>query len=127
MAEGVQFRDIPLLVCAYLRKPLLAGIAIVGKIPQARPDEFIRILRTGGVKETLRSEAAQITVEAWAQTEARAFELLNNARALINAADGTLFGAIELGGPANLPDPSSAQIRCTMSFQIRARGTAVTV
>ncbi|MDN4645360.1 hypothetical protein [Arthrobacter sp. PsM3] len=127
MAEGVKFPDVPQLVCNYLRKPLLTGIPIGTKVPPTRPPEFIRVLRTGGTKETVRSEAAQITIEAWAQDEARAADLLSTARAILNAADGQLFGVREFGGPANLPDPTTAQIRFTMSFQIRARGTAVTV
>lgn len=127
MAEGVKFRDIPQLVCDRLRHPLLAGILVGTKVPTNRPPEFIRVLRTGGIKESLISEAAQITIEAWAQDETRASDLLNTARAILNAADGQLFGVREFGGPANLPDPTTAQIRFTMSFQIRARGTAVTV
>ena len=128
MAEGVKFLDVPLLVCAYLRaSSLLTGLYVGTNVPPTRPAEFFRVLRTGGAKETLRSEAAQITVEAWAQTEARASDLLSTARAILNAADAQLFGVREFSGPANLPDPTTAQIRFTMSFQIRARGTAVTV
>lgn len=127
MAEGVKFQDVPKLVCDYLRHPLLVGVPVGTKVPPTRPAEFIRVLRTGGVKETLISEAAQITIEAWAQDESRASDLLSTARAILNAADGRLFGVNEFGGPANLPDPTTAQIRFTMSFQIRARGTAVTV
>lgn len=128
MAEGVKFIDVPLLVCAYLRASTLpAGLYVGTVIPPTRPAEFIRVMRTGGAKETVRSEAAQITVEAWAGTEARAFDLLSTARAILNAADAQLFGVREFSGPANLPDPTTAQIRFTMSFQIRARGTVVTV
>lgn len=128
VAEGVKFIDVPQAVCSYLRgSPLLTGLHVGTKVPATRPEEFIRVLRTGGIKETIRSEAAQITVEAWSQTEARASDLLNTVRAILNAADAQLFGVREFGGPANLPDPTTAQIRFTMSFQIRARGTAVTV
>lgn len=127
MAEAILFRDIEALVCNYLRHPLLGGIHVGIRVPPARPAEFIRILRFGGMKETLISEAAIISVEAWAQTEARASLLLSQCRALLNAADGTIYGVHEVSGPANLPDPTTAQIRFTMSFQIRARGTALTV
>ena len=128
MAEGVKFIDVPAAVCSTLRaSSLLTGLYVGTIIPTTRPAEFFRVLRTGGAKETMRSEAAQITVEAWAQTEARAADLLSTARAILNAADAQLFGVREFSGPANLPDPTTAQIRFTMSFQIRARGTAVTV
>ncbi|QDG88866.1 hypothetical protein [Pseudarthrobacter sp. NIBRBAC000502770] len=128
MAEGVKFPDVPQLVCDHLRaSPLLTGLHIGTKVPPTRPAEFILVLRTGGPRETIRSEAAQITVEAWAQDKARASSLLNDARAVLNAADAKVFGVREFGGPGDLPDPTTAQIRFTMSFQIRARGTAVTV
>lgn len=125
MAEAVKFRDVTLLVCAYLRKPLLTGVPVVSEIPPTRPQEFIRVLRTGGPRETLVSEAAQITVEAWAQTKARASELLSNARALLNAADESIYGVREFSGPGDLPDPQTGQARFTMSFQVRARGTVI--
>lgn len=141
MAEAVLFRDVEELVCTFLRGrmnavfpgvdvfpgSLFPGAPQIGiRVPTGRPAEFIRVLRTGGPKETLVSEAAQITVEAWAQTEARASLLLSQCRALLNAADETIYGVREFSGPANLPDPLSANIRYTMSFQIRARGTVIT-
>ena len=125
MAEAVLFRDVEALVCTFLRKPPLGSIQIGVRIPNPRPPEFIRVLRTGGPKETLVSEAAQITVEAWAQTEDRAALLLSQCRAVLNAADETIYGVREFSGPANLPDPLSAQIRYTQSFQVRARGTVI--
>lgn len=126
MAEGVEFPDVELEVCDRLRNPLI-GLPVVVDIPSTRPAEFLRVLRTGGPRETLTTEAAQITVEAWAQSKARAALILSQARAILNRSEGTIFGVREFSGPANLPDPTTAQIRFTMSFQIRARGTAVTV
>lgn len=140
MAEAVLFRDVEQLVCTFLRLRLSAvfpgvdvfpgalypGAPQIGvRVPTKRPNEFVRVLRTGGPKETLISEAAQITVEAWAQDEATASLLLSQCRALLNAADETIYGVREFSGPANLPDPLSSNIRYTMSFQIRARGTVI--
>lgn len=126
MAEGVLFPDVELAVCNALRNPLI-NLPVGVKVPTTRPAEFVRVLRTGGFAESLRSEAAQITVEAWAQTETRASLILSQCRAVLNRSEGALFGVIEMSGPANLPDPTTAQIRYTMSFQVRARGTSVTV
>lgn len=125
VADAVLFRDVEALVCTFLRKPLLGTIQIGIRVPNPRPLEFIRVLRTGGPKETLVSEAAQITVEAWAQTEDRASLLLSQCRALLNAADETIYGVREFSGPANLPDPLTSQFRYTQSFQVRARGTVI--
>lgn len=127
VAEAVLFPDVELAVCNALRSTALGGLPVGIKVPPVRPAEFIRVLRTGGVTETIRSEAAQITVEAWAQTEFRASAILAICRAILSRSEGALFGAKELSGPINLPDPSTAQIRYTMSFHIRARGAAITV
>jgi hypothetical protein len=126
VAEGVLFPDVEMALCNLLRNPLL-GVPVVADIPATRPAEFVRVIRTGGPRETLRSEAAIVAVEAWAQKKARAVELANKARAVLNAADGSVFGVRELSGPAYLPDPSSTQIRYTMTFQARTRGIPVTV
>lgn len=126
MTEGVLFPDVELALCNALRNPLL-GVPVVADIPVTRPAEFVRVIRTGGPRETLRSEAALLAVEAWASTKARASQLAREARAVIFALDGQLFGAREVAGPAYLPDPSSAQIRYTMTVQVRARGQSVTV
>lgn len=126
MAESVEFPDVELAVCAALRHPLI-GVPVVVDVPSTRPAEFIRVMRTGGPRETLKTEAAQITVEGWAASKQRAQFLLNRCRAILNRSEGALFGVVELSGPANLPDPTTAQHRYTMSFQIRAHGAALTV
>lgn len=124
-AEGILFPDAEALVCNALRQPLIGDMKIGIRVPNPRPDEFIRVMRTGGPRETLVSEAVQVTVEAWAVTEFRASQILGQCRAILNASDKTLYGARELSGPINLPDPVSSQIRYTMSFQLRVRGQAV--
>lgn len=126
MAEGVQFPDAEQAMCNLLRNPLL-GVPVVADIPSTRPAEFMRVIRTGGPRETLHSEAPIFAIEAWAQTKARAVALIQAARAIVGPADGPLFGVVELGGPAYLPDPQSTQIRYTMSVQARLRGHSVTV
>lgn len=140
VAEAVLFRDIEQLVCTFLGKRLSAvfpglnvfpgqvfpGAPQIGiRVPNPRPSEFIRVMRTGGPKETLVSESAQIVVEAWSQSEQRSSLLLSQCRALLNAADETIFGVREFSGPANLPDPLSSQFRYTQSFQVRARGVVI--
>jgi hypothetical protein len=125
ITEGILYPDIENLVCGYLRTRMASPPPTGIRVPSPRPNEFIRVQRTGGIKETLVSEAAQVTVEAWAQSEERASLLLSTCRAILNAADATLYGVREFSGPANLPDPLSAQIRYTMSFQVRARGTVI--
>lgn len=123
--QPVKFPDAETEVRAYLR-PFFPGLRISSRVPDPRPAAWLRIMRTGGQRETIVSDRPQITMEAWAATETEAVELLGNARAYINAADGRIFGVVEISGPANLPDPTTAQIRYTMSVWIRIRGQAIT-
>jgi len=116
---------------AAVRDALLASLPLLGedvkvcvRIPATRPAEFLHILLAGGPRETLVTDAFRVIVEAWAQDEPRAAELLNRARAILFAQQGpTLFGVVEYAGPANLPDPTSDQVRYTASMTVRARAT----
>lgn len=95
------------------------------RVPNPRPDEFGRLMRFGGPRGTFVSENAELILEGWAQSEARALQILNFGRAILAAQDGPLFGYNELSGPSNLPDPTTDQIRYTMNVTVRARGSAV--
>lgn len=123
--EAVLPRDAEQAVRDYLL-PYLGGVPVSSRVPNPRPSTWLRIVRTGGVMETLVSDRAQIAVEAWADNEDDAIDLLNLARAWLLRADGRVFGAVEASGPGNLPDPTTAQIRYTMSIWVRIRGTVIT-
>lgn len=123
--ELIVFGDVEGLVIGVLNTALavlLPGVKASTQVPTTRPDEFIRVMRAGGPKETLVTENALIIVEAWALSEARAVTILNLARAVLNAQDGTLFGVTEISGPNNLPDPTTSGIRYTQTFGVRSRG-----
>jgi hypothetical protein len=96
-------------------------------VPNPRPRTFVRIMRAGGVAETVVSENALLTLEGWDDDdEGRAVWAINRARGILKAQDEDLFGYSEVGGLANLPDPTTSQIRYTMMVGIRARGVPVT-
>lgn len=103
----------------------MPGVESVNDIPNPRPKEFLRTIRTGGPRETLVTERAQISLEGWAQTKERAIAILNLGRAILNAQEGMIFGVTEYGGPVNLPDEISNQVRYTQTFGVRARGTVI--
>lgn len=102
--------------------PHLPGIRIASRVPNPRPALWLRVMRTGGAKENRFVDRPQITLEAWGNDEDDAEKLLEDARAALNAAEGTIFGVEELAGPGELPDPTTAQIRYTMSVWARIRG-----
>lgn len=106
--------------------PLMPGVRIATRVPNPRPASWLRIMRTGGPRESRFVDRPQITLEGWGPDENTAGQLLEDARAWLNAAGGRIFGVEEIGGPANLPDPTTAQIRYTMTLWVRIRGTALT-
>lgn len=122
VADLIVFPDVEDLAISVLNTDGRSGVSWYGRVPAARPDEFGRVLRVGGVRETLISDAAELVLEAWAQTDARAVEILNLGRAILAAQDAVLFGCREISGPANLPDPTTDQVRYTLTIQIRVRG-----
>lgn len=124
-SQPIYFPDAEKAVRDYLLQRM-AGTKIATRVPNPRPGSWLRVMRTGGARENRFVDRPQITVEGWALNEDDAARLLNDARAWLNAADGQIFGVEEVGGPANLPDPTTAQIRYTMTLWLRIRGIALT-
>lgn len=131
----VLFFDAEAILCSYLRAELIAlvGTMHVGtNVPTDNFDgEFVRLIRTGGPKQTQVSDNPQITIECWARTEDRAFEIATNVRALLIGLQSTSYGTttfyrmFEFTGPQNNPDPDSDQPRYSWTFTIGCRGEAL--
>lgn len=122
----VLFPDATDVVCRLL-DPVLP-VPVRSKVPNPRPDSFVTIRRTGGPRKDLVTDNAQITVEAWAETEEEAHDLAQVARAHIGAASGSVVAGVaiyrvtEQAGPGILPDPVSDQPRYSQTFNIALRG-----
>jgi len=128
VAEYIGFPDVEAVVIGVLNAALttpFAGVKASTKIKNPRPSEFVRSIRSGGARESIVSENATILLEAYAATETRAFQILNFCRAVLFAQDDVLFGVTEIGSPANLPDPTTSQLRYVMTVGVRVRGTAI--
>ena len=133
--QGVIFPDSEALLSNYLQAnlPSLIGSVHVGtEVPNPRNDDegFIRIIRTGGPRQTLVSDGPQITLEAWAYNAERAYQIITNARALLHALEGTSYlGAAfyrmtEFTGPQY--SPSEEIPRYVWTFIIGVRGVQLT-
>lgn len=102
---------------------------VVGAVPNPRPNKFVRVMRTGGPRINPVVDRPLITVEAWADDPDVAGQLARLSRGLIHAMRGTVQGGVtcyridEAAGPADLPDPDSAQSRVTFLVAIGMRGT----
>lgn len=126
VAETVLFID-TVEVCIKI-----VGAAVVApvrnKVPSPRPDSFVRILRTGGIRLGVVADNAEIVVEAWALTVEAAHDLAQLARRALHAAQGTVvdgtsvYAVREISGPGELPDPLSDQPRVTQTFTVATRG-----
>lgn len=101
-------------------------------VPNPRPSMWVRVLRTGGTREGV-IDRPSITLEAWADTGVAASALMQLVRGLMHAIDQVTYSGTthqfydpqEFSGPANLPDPESAQERYTETFSVGVRATAL--
>lgn len=124
--ETVIFPDAKAAVITYLSETLTVPVS--SRIPNTRPDDFIRILHAGGagaVNPALDDVA--FTVESWSTNEGGAADRAQLVRAHLRNA--TVMGGhgvyayTEWGPPVDLPD-ESGQYRYTFTFTIRIRGHA---
>lgn len=125
------FPDGEQLLIDWLRDRM--GETVEPRIPNPRPSEWIRVLRVGGPQRDLVTDQPTLVVEAWADDDVDARDLIQLARAHVRAIRGevfdgvTVYGVNEVAGPANLPDPTSAQPRWTFTVQVALRGHTVSV
>lgn len=124
------FPDVEALLSTWLRAQL-DGPQVGNKLPNPRPDPFVLVQRHGGIRNTVVTDAAQMGLECWAGTDAQAHDLLQRCRALLlyrlpgQILDGhTVYRVDEMGGPSNLPDPTSSMPRWVMELQVHVRGIA---
>lgn len=126
----VLFGDIEALLCGWLRAQL--DVPVASKVPHPRPRTFVLVQRHGGIRANVVTDAPQIGVEVWAETDADAHDLAQVARSALlyrlpgQVIDGhTVYRITEIGGPSHLPDPVSNQPRYVFELQVFIRGKAV--
>lgn len=127
--ETIVFPDIEALLVAHLHDAL--DVPVSTQIPNPRPSSFVRVLRTGGPRQGLVTDEAQVTVEAWHDDSVQASDLAQQTRARLNVLAGQqldghqIHRVREMSGPGNLPDPTSGQARYTWSLLVDVRGHAI--
>lgn len=127
----VLFPDVEALLCTWLRTHLPATATVGNKLPNPRPAPFVLVQRHGGTRHTVVTDAAQIGLECWAVHDYEAHDLLQQCRWLLlyclpgRILDGhVVYRVDEMGGPSNLPDPTSVSPRWVAEFQVHIRGIA---
>ncbi|WP_045076269.1 hypothetical protein [Psychromicrobium lacuslunae] len=133
--EIIRFPDIEKLLCKYLTNMLAltdqAGVKAGTKVPVKRPRAFVRVLRTGGARQNVIYDRAQITVEAYADDEVTAEDIAQLCRGFIHRIDQVddvqFYRVDEFAAPANFPDPLTSQTRYIATYQIGVRGKQISL
>lgn len=124
----VTFPNAVAVVLGRLRTALPA-LTFVHDVPTTRPLIFIRIFRLGGPRTNLVVDGAMLAIESWAPDADTAATNAQLVRGHLNhlpeqfGVNPPIYKIEELGGPAELPDPSSSSRRFTWSVLAHVRGT----
>lgn len=73
--------DILSVLCNYLSER--TGLLTATEIPKTTPKRFITVIRNGGARDYAALDRPTITVQAWAETEAAAYEVMQDVRSLM--------------------------------------------
>jgi hypothetical protein len=131
--EVIVFPDTEDLLVTFLAARLRArgyDIPVTDAVPDQRPEAFVVVTRHGGTRRNIVVDQPTIGVECWHTADKPAHDLAQLVRALIHSLRGSgelgvaVYRVQEFAGPANLPDPVSAQPRYTFTVSIDVRGRA---
>lgn len=135
MAEIITFPDTVHALCGFVRTKLDEygpAVPVGVLVPNPRPSTFVTLQRVGGIRRNLVVDEPSIAVEAWAASEAAAYDLAALVRGIVYSAAGqpvgdvgTIYSVNEVGGLTSLPDPTSAQHRYTFTVAVAVRGAAI--
>lgn len=111
----------------------LEAVHVGTRIPDPRPDEFVRVVSTGGAGVDLVTDESLLVLEGFAVNEGRARQLCALAIAHAQAAGraGSMggvpcYGVRAASLPANLPMPSVPdRFRFTATIAVRLRRSTV--
>lgn len=94
------------------------GVDAYGSVPEDRPEAFITVERTGGSADRF-IDHAQIAVQVWARSRAKASALAYDARRSAEQLRNTPWCAnVVCGSLYNFPDPDSHHARYQFTLDI---------
>lgn len=118
MGEVLVTPDVEVAAITHLRSGLSdLTVKVSTAVPSTMPASMVRVSLTGGSRQNVASDAAQLTVECWAADGPAASTLARRAYALMLSAAGVSAGGVfvrrvdSVGGVQNFPDPDTNKPR----------------
>ena len=132
MAEILVSPDVVLAAVGYL-KAGLGSLAdrVATAVPATMPANMVKVSLTGGSREGVASDAAQLTVECWSENEPTASKLARTAHAYMHAAAGTQANGLwvrrveTVGGVQSFPDPDTNKPRYQFTVRWHVRPATI--
>jgi hypothetical protein len=128
MAEILVSPDVEAAAVVFLRAGLGAlADKVATKVPTIMPAKMVRVSLTGGARQNVAADTAQLTVECWAADEPAASNLARTAQALMFSAAWTTAGGVfvrrvdSVGGVQFFPDPDTARPRYQFTVRWHVR------
>lgn len=132
MAEVLITPDVEAAAVLYLRAGL-GSLAdkVATKVPATMPARMVRVSLTGGSRDGLVSDSAQLTVECWAPNDPAASLLARTASAYMHAVAGVEAGGVwvrkveTVGGVQYFQDPDTNAPRYIFTVRWHVRPAAI--
>ena len=108
------------------------SVAASTRVPNPRPDSFIRVGVVSGPPPTIAVEAPVVLIECWAPDSVAAFNLARDAWALLVDLEKSFVGgawvlSVQASRPVNFPDPLTTSPRYQFTATVRVALDEVTL
>lgn len=130
MSELIAFPDAEAMVVNYLTDAI-EGLEVSTRVPDERPNRFVRVTRVGGTKIRLNAESPMVLFECWDTNSVDAFALCRQVRAYVHALAGEtvsgvwIYKVTEVGGPVFNPDPNTDLPRYQFTVTLDLKGESL--
>lgn len=132
MGEVLLPPDIEAAAISFLRTSLGAlATKVAQTVPATMPATMVKVSLTGGGRDGVASDRAQLTIECWAPDAQAASNLARKAFAYMLAAPGTIAGGVfirraeTVGGVQFFPDPDISKPRYQFTVRWHSRAAAI--
>jgi hypothetical protein len=104
-----------------LVEAVVSPVRVATRVPTNRPDEFVRVWRTGGAAANRVLDQPLLTVQCWGPNADNLARLCREAFLHNYSVLPLVRGVVEVTGPYQDPDPGSGVERVTFTMQLQVR------